>query len=859
MTSTYAQMLTIGAVSNIVTNIKDVPGVIPPASNQVALLGSNSNPPIIGETEHYTVGLVSWEEDNGAGGWTAITDPTYKFKEETVYRAYVRLAYKAGYTGGAVLGANYFTVAGATSTTHTSGSTNIYAVFPATAAADAKPVGTQVIPGVVQPAAGAAPVTLIDAADYTGTVTWSPMVTGAFAPGVSYTATITLMPKPGSTMNGVVADYFKLPEDIKIISINNAANSGVVKVVFPETVPDPVNIPAIAGVTPPVAGAVPVTAITETAQYTGAVAWTPAVAGTFAPGTVYTARITLTPKTGYSTGYGVAANFFTVAGAAASNPMNSGVIAAVFPATATLPVNNSAIAGVTPPVAGAAPVTAITETAQYTGTVSWSPAPSGAPGVFAYAAVYTATINLTPKAGYTLSGVTQDFFTVAGAASVSNAAGSGAVTAVFPATASTAVSIFGIGGIAPVARATAATTIAETAEYTGTIAWSPALPADGRFARGAAYTATITLIPKTGYTLSGVAQNSFAVEGAATTGNAANSGVITAAFPATASSTDVCEILDPNGNRKSPPAIYSDFGTALAEALPGETIRLLDTVDYNGSITVDGRTVTIDLAGDFVLNVTAASDAALLVTGGGEVRLAGDVPGRAEFSVASNNFGGRGVEVKGGGKAEVSSARGSDYGALAVGSGSYISVKGDSRGVANDGKGAAASGGASIMIGGDAIGAIIGAQADTGASVVVRGDATGYYGAVSGQTAATGYGSRVTVEGSLSSASGIIAGGKWKPIPGSKEPISSRAGYIEYKEGNCYIWVRDSGIDGIGITPAHAILANSDDEAVFTAQLAAGLLYSDISWSVEVRTAGGSPLGDYIQSPHVQAGGAVFT
>jgi hypothetical protein len=48
--------------------------------------------------------------------------------------------------------------------------------------------------------------------------------------------------------------------------------------------------------------------------------------------------------------------------------------------------------------------------------------------------VYTATITLTAKTGYTLTGVTANFFTVAGATSVSNSADSGVVTAVFPAT-----------------------------------------------------------------------------------------------------------------------------------------------------------------------------------------------------------------------------------------------------------------------------------------------------------------------------------------------------------------------------------------------------------------------------------------
>lgn len=93
-------------------------------------------------------------------------------------------------------------------------------------------------------------------------------------------------------------------------------------------------------------------------------------------------------------------------------------------------VSIAAIPGVTAPVTGQTPVTTITETAQYSGTVTWSPAD----GSFAASTVYTATITLTAKSGYRLNGVPAGFFTVAGATSVSNAANSGVITAVFPAT-----------------------------------------------------------------------------------------------------------------------------------------------------------------------------------------------------------------------------------------------------------------------------------------------------------------------------------------------------------------------------------------------------------------------------------------
>jgi hypothetical protein len=87
------------------------------------------------------------------------------------------------------------------------------------------------------------------------------------------------------------------------------------------------------------------------------------------------------------------------------------------------------ITGITPPVAGETPVTAITETEQYTGRVAWRP--FGAE--FDYGTVYSAIVYLTPKEGYTLDGVPVGFFTVGGAEAI-NHIGRGNFSAVFPAT-----------------------------------------------------------------------------------------------------------------------------------------------------------------------------------------------------------------------------------------------------------------------------------------------------------------------------------------------------------------------------------------------------------------------------------------
>jgi len=95
-----------------------------------------------------------------------------------------------------------------------------------------------------------------------------------------------------------------------------------------------VNIATINGINVPVAGGIPGSTIIENEQYTGVVTWVPPN-NPFTASTVFTATITLTPKTGYTL-TGVTENYFTVAGATATNSIDSGVITAVFTKTEAL-------------------------------------------------------------------------------------------------------------------------------------------------------------------------------------------------------------------------------------------------------------------------------------------------------------------------------------------------------------------------------------------------------------------------------------------------------------------------------------------------------------------------------------------
>ena len=293
-----------------------------------------------------------------------------------------------------------------------------------------------------------------------------------------------------------------------------------------------IDIRAIAGVTAPVAGATPVDSVTATAEYTGTVTWSPTASPTFAHGMTYTATITLAPQSGFTL-TGITADTFTVAGATSvHNSVDSGVITAIFPATSLTTVGNFAIAGVTAPVAGATPVSTITETPEYTGTVTWSPAASP---TFSYSQVYTATITLAAKSGYTFDGVAADTFTVTGATTVHNLVNAGVVTATFPATGdpspvtdTTINNIVPVAGFAPVASV-------NDFQYTGSISWTSSGGSVGTyFDTATVYTAVIHLTTTSGNTFVGVAHD-FTIGGAtsSTTTYGTDTATVTAEFPAT--------------------------------------------------------------------------------------------------------------------------------------------------------------------------------------------------------------------------------------------------------------------------------------------------------------------------------------
>ncbi len=323
-----------------------------------------------------------------------------------------------------------------------------------------------------------------------------------------------------------------------VIVKDSAGNdSAVSTITITTTAPDDVVIStaAIAGVAVPMAGATPTATIADTTEYTATITWG-GNSSTFTGGIIYTATITITPKTGYTL-TGVAENFFTVAGAISStNSADSGVVTAVFPATAATVVNTLALdLLVVTPVNGATPNTTAIDQPQYTGTIAWYESDGTTPvtGNFAASTVYIAKVSLTAKTGYTLTGVGANTFTYTGA-TVTNSADSGVVTAVFPATAATVVNTLALDllVVTPVNGATPNTTAIDQPQYTGTIAWYESdgtTPVTGNFAASTVYIAKVSLTAKTGYTLTGVGANTFTCTSAKVI-NAANSGAITITF-----------------------------------------------------------------------------------------------------------------------------------------------------------------------------------------------------------------------------------------------------------------------------------------------------------------------------------------
>jgi hypothetical protein len=225
--------------------------------------------------------------------------------------------------------------------------------------------------------------------------------------------------------------------------------------------------------------------------------------------------------------------------------------------------------------------------------------------------VKTTEIGIVPKS-------TGSQPTSASTVTVTNSAGTGSGSGGGGTTVTT-ISVAAIAGVtAPVTGATRVTTTTAGTGYTGTVTWSPS--AGTTFASATTYTATITLTPTSGYTLTGVAANFFTVAGATSDTNSADSGVITAVFPATTTSCaagGICAVGDtgPGGGK----VFYVHATTFTCGPTLGDSCKYLEaapttgtsawtdvtTYAWSGNTTGSSSTVTISQANPAVVTKTS--------------------------------------------------------------------------------------------------------------------------------------------------------------------------------------------------------------------------------------------------------------
>ena len=370
---------------------------------------------------------------------------------------------------------------------------------------------------------------------------------------------------------------------VEIISNNYAGTLEKTFTILPKTINT-----AITQLTAPVKNEVPQTEI-ETDEYTATVVWSPGVTDKFVYNTVYTATITITPKTNYTV-KGIAKNGYTVSGAeTVTNEADSVTVKVVYPATEnknsnefTQPLTitgwtygetantptaeakygtpkytySTAADGkyndIVPTDAGTYYVKAtVEETDKYTGLESDAVE-------FVIEKKILTNDNITKIADQTYTGeeikpvievkdgdkilVLDTDYTVAYEKNIKASEEAKAkvemisnnykgtlekLFTILPKTINSAIIL-----TAPVKNEVPQTEI-ETDEYTATVAWSPEVT--DKFGYSTVYTATITITPKANYTVKGIAENGYTVSGAQTVTNEADSTTITAVYAATGS------------------------------------------------------------------------------------------------------------------------------------------------------------------------------------------------------------------------------------------------------------------------------------------------------------------------------------
>ena len=508
------------------------------------------------ETDEYTA-TVAWSPE--------VTD---KFVYNTVYTATITITPKANYTVKGIA-ENGYTVSGAETVTNEADSATVTAVYSATENKNSNEF-TQPL-AITGWTYGETANTPTAVAKY-GTIkyTYSNTADGTYTEEV-----------PTEAGTHYVKATVEETEDY-----SGLESDAVEFTILPKTINT-----AITQLTAPVKNEVPQTEM-ETDEYTATVVWSPEVEDKFGYDTVYTATITITPKANYTV-KGIAENGYTVSGAeTVTNEADSATVTAVYSATGiddtvdtnefTKPLEivgwtygdtpNAPTASVkygtpkytystaadgeyndiVPTDAGTYYVKAtVEETDKYTGLESDAVE-------FVIGKKILTNDNITKIADQTYTGeeikpvievkdgdkvlVLDTDYTVAYEKNIKASEEAKAkvemisnnyegtlekLFTILPKTINSEIIL-----TAPVKNGVPQTEM-ETNEYTATVAWSPEVT--DKFGYSTVYTATITITPKTNYTVKGIAENSYTVSGAQTVTNDADSATITAVYAATGS------------------------------------------------------------------------------------------------------------------------------------------------------------------------------------------------------------------------------------------------------------------------------------------------------------------------------------
>ena len=323
---------------------------------------------------------------------------------------------------------------------------------------------------------------------------------------------------------------------------------------------------AITQLTAPVKNEVPQTEI-ETDEYTATVVWSPEVTDKFVYNTVYTATITITPKTNYTV-KGIAENGYTVSGAqTVTNEADSATVTVVYSATENKNSNEF-----TQPLA----ITGWTY-----GETANTPTAVAKYGTIKYTYSNTADGTYTEEVP-TNAGTYYVKATVEETADYSGLESNAVEFTILPKTINTAITQL----TAPVKNEVPQTEI-ETDEYIATVVWSPEV--EDKFGYDTIYTATITITPKANYTVKGIAENGYTVSGAQTVTNEADSATVTAVYSATGSydTVDTIEFTKPleivgwtYGDTPNAPTATAKYGTikyTYSTAADGEYSEIVPT------------------------------------------------------------------------------------------------------------------------------------------------------------------------------------------------------------------------------------------------------------------------------------------